>query len=62
VAAAEGKGPEVPVDREEGGEYELAAVVRAVAAVCVEEDEVEDVEADETEDADALRRECGLPV
>lgn len=50
------------MNREEGGEYELAAVVRTVAAVWVEEDEVEDVEVEETEDADALRREWGLPV
>lgn len=27
VAMATGKGPEVPVGRAEGGEYELAAVV-----------------------------------
>lgn len=59
---ATGKGPEVPVGRAEGGEYELAAVVRTVAAVWVEEDEVEDVEVEETDDADALRREWGLPV
>lgn len=54
---ATGKGPEVAVGRADGGEYELAAVVRAVAAVWVEEDEVDDVEVEETEDADALRRE-----
>lgn len=33
-----------------------------MAAVWVEEDEVEDVEVEETDDADALRREWGLPV